>query len=112
MIKKLIFIIIVIVFILIEYLFIYKEGCVDTDKQKELMIKNVQNYPNTFSVDPLYVSDFKPECCPNPYTSSSGCMCMDNQNYSLLKSRGGNNYNFKYAIHETPGTQFTKDTYS
>ena len=109
--RKIAILIIIILLISLEYLLFYREGC-DNEEQKEVMIKNVQDYPSSYSVDPLYSSKFKPECCPNPYTSSSGCMCMDNQNYSLLKSRGGNNYHFKYATHATPGTQFTIDTYS
>ncbi len=109
--KYIILIIIIILLISLEYLLFYREGCEDNEHQKEVMVKNVLDYPSSYSIDPLYISNFKPECCPNPYTSSSGCMCMDNQNYSLLKSRGGNNYHFKYSTHTTPGTQFTIDTY-
>jgi hypothetical protein len=34
---------------------------------------------------------FKPECCPNTYSNSSGCACMTGQQYNYLISRGGNN---------------------
>lgn len=34
---------------------------------------------------------FKPECCPNTYTNSSGCACMSLDQYNYLKERGGNN---------------------
>lgn len=108
---KIIFIVLLIVFIILDYM-IQKEGYMDTESQKEVMMQNVQAFPSTYSVDPLYESKFKPECCPNPYTSSTGCLCMDNQNYSLLKSRGGNNYHFKYATHKTPETEQFKDTCS
>lgn len=36
-------------------------------------------------------TDFKPECCPNTYSSSTGCACMDLKTYSYLRERGGNN---------------------
>jgi hypothetical protein len=34
---------------------------------------------------------FKPECCPNSYSNSSGCACMTTNQYNYLISRGGNN---------------------
>lgn len=34
---------------------------------------------------------FKPECCPNAYSSSSGCACMTVDQYNYLITRGGNN---------------------
>ena len=34
---------------------------------------------------------FKPECCPNTYSNSSGCACMDVKSYDYLINRGGNN---------------------
>jgi hypothetical protein len=34
---------------------------------------------------------FKPECCPNVYSNSSGCACMSLEQYEYLKDRGGNN---------------------
>ena len=34
---------------------------------------------------------FKPECCPNAYSASSGCACMTVDQYNYLKDRGGNN---------------------
>ena len=34
---------------------------------------------------------FKPECCPNAFSSSMGCACMDMKQYNTLISRGGNN---------------------
>jgi hypothetical protein len=34
---------------------------------------------------------FKPECCPNTYSNSSGCACMTNLQYNALISRFGNN---------------------
>ena len=34
---------------------------------------------------------FKPECCPNTYSTSTGCACMTGQQYNYLIMRGGNN---------------------
>ncbi len=34
---------------------------------------------------------FKPECCPNTYSNSSGCACMTGEQYNFLILRGGNN---------------------
>lgn len=34
---------------------------------------------------------FKPECCPNTYTTSAGCACMTGEQYNYLKLRGNNN---------------------
>ena len=34
---------------------------------------------------------FKPECCPNTYSNSSGCACMTGNQFNFLQLRGGNN---------------------
>ena len=34
---------------------------------------------------------FKPECCPNTYSNSSGCACMTSNQYNFLQVRGFNN---------------------
>ena len=34
---------------------------------------------------------FKPECCPNTYSSSGGCACMTAPQYNYILSRAGNN---------------------
>ena len=39
-------------------------------------------------------TDFKPECCPNTYSTSMGCACMTVDQYNYLKDRGGNNVPF------------------
>jgi hypothetical protein len=36
-------------------------------------------------------TEFKPECCPNAYSNSTGCACMDINSYNYLINRGGNN---------------------
>jgi hypothetical protein len=34
---------------------------------------------------------FKKECCPNAYSTSTGCACMTTDQYNYLITRGGNN---------------------
>ena len=34
---------------------------------------------------------FKPECCPNTYSTSSGCACMTSEQYNFIVTRSGNN---------------------
>jgi hypothetical protein len=34
---------------------------------------------------------FKPECCPNVYSNSTGCACMTTGQYNYLQNRGSNN---------------------
>lgn len=36
-------------------------------------------------------TEFKPECCPNAYSNSTGCACMSLNSYNYLINRGGNN---------------------
>jgi hypothetical protein len=57
-------------------------------------IHSVNMYP-TYSIDPFFNSKFKPECCPSVYTSSSGCLCCDQDTFNLLYTRGGNAINIK-----------------
>jgi hypothetical protein len=42
-------------------------------------------------LDIFATTPFKPECCPNFYSNSSGCPCMTTDQYNYLQTRGGNN---------------------
>ena len=42
-------------------------------------------------LDMFATTEFKPECCPNAYSSSMGCACMTTEQYNFLKNRGFNN---------------------
>lgn len=35
-------------------------------------------------------NEFKPECCPSTYSSSTGCACVSEEQMSYLNQRGGN----------------------
>ena len=57
-----------------------------------------ENSGNTYSAeDPSSGSmlifsqnKFKPECCPSPYSTSTGCVCMTSEQSKYLNTRGGN----------------------
>lgn len=42
-------------------------------------------------LDMFATTDFKPDCCPNAYSSSTGCACMTTDQYNYLRQRGSNN---------------------
>ncbi len=42
-------------------------------------------------MDMFATTEFKPECCPNAYSSSTGCACMTMEQYKYLELRGSNN---------------------
>lgn len=42
-------------------------------------------------LDMFATTSFKPECCPNVYSKSTGCACMTVPQYTYLIDRGGNN---------------------
>jgi len=35
-------------------------------------------------------NEFKPECCPSTYTSSTGCACITQEQINYINQRGGN----------------------
>lgn len=39
----------------------------------------------------FFNTPFKPECCPNTYSTSTGCACMTGKQYNYLITRGSNN---------------------
>jgi len=63
-----------------------------SDGVKKFLAREPQPVPlpegelNMFATTP-----FKPECCPNTYSTSTGCACMTNLQYNYLITRGGNN---------------------
>jgi hypothetical protein len=42
-------------------------------------------------LDIFATTQFKPECCPNAYSNSTGCACMTMDQYQYLQARGSNN---------------------
>jgi hypothetical protein len=64
-----------------------KEGFEERKDKKE-------GFTDSRILDIFYNIKFDPECCPNAYTSSSGCACMNENTYKYLQNRGGNNVPF------------------
>ena len=56
--------------------------------------KKKEGFTESRILDIFNEMKFAPECCPNAYTSSSGCACMDKSMYKYLQNRGGNNVPF------------------
>ena len=46
-------------------------------------------------MDFFATTKFKPECCPNAYSTGSGCACMTVPQYNNLRERGGNNVPYR-----------------
>jgi hypothetical protein len=83
-------------------------GSVDTSSWKQDNLVVTKNYVNPAvqkfldrphqpvplpkgEMDLFFNTQFKPECCPNMYSTSSGCACMTGKQYNWLVLRGGNN---------------------
>jgi hypothetical protein len=69
----------------------------NTDLKKDKPIQDILNRPEQpiplpeGELDFFATTEFKPECCPNAYSNSTGCACMDLKSYNYLVNRGGNN---------------------
>jgi len=70
---------------------------VSNNKPLSVGVKNILNRPSQpipLPKDELLMfanTQFKPECCPNTYSTSTGCACMTTNQYNYLITRGGNN---------------------
>ena len=68
-----------------------------TDLKKDKAIQNILNRPEQpiplpeGELDFFATTEFKPECCPNAYSNSTGCACMTVPQYNYLVTRSGNN---------------------
>ena len=66
-------------------------------QQPSKAVQDIINRPNTelpLPEDEMFLfanTPFKPECCPNTYSNSSGCACMNTKTYNYLITRSGNN---------------------
>lgn len=67
------------------------------DISKNAGIQNILNRPKQpiplpeGELDFFATTEFKPECCPNAYSNSSGCACLTMPQYNYLIHRGSNN---------------------
>lgn len=63
-----------------------------SDGVKKFLAREPQPVPlPEGELDMFANTPFKPECCPNAYSNSSGCACMTGEQYNWLIQRGGNN---------------------
>jgi hypothetical protein len=63
-----------------------------SDGVKKFLAREPQPVPlPEGELDMFATTPFKPECCPNAYSNSTGCACMTGQQYNYLITRGGNN---------------------
>ena len=68
----------------------YSKGTVPSTGAQDILNRN--NPPLAEGEMDIFANTpFKPECCPNAFSSSEGCACMDISQYQNLIHRGGNN---------------------
>jgi hypothetical protein len=70
----------------------YSPGATPSPASKSILDRPSQPIPLPKDEMLMFATtDFKPECCPNTYSSSTGCACMSVDQYKYLGNRGGNN---------------------
>jgi hypothetical protein len=70
----------------------YSKGTTPSAGAQAIMNRPQQPIPlREGELDMFATTQFKPECCPNSFSSSEGCACMTNQQLKYLHGRGGNN---------------------
>jgi hypothetical protein len=70
----------------------YSPGTVPDAGVKSILDRPQQPVPlPEGELDMFATTDFKPECCPNTYSSSTGCACMTTAQFEYLNLRGSNN---------------------
>ena len=77
----------IIIIIICIFIFITKNEKKQIENFKNEIIKN-SKIPD--QLDLLTYSKFSPKCCPSTYSSSSGCLCNDYNEFEAIISRGGN----------------------
>jgi len=70
----------------------YSQGKMPDKGVQDILDRPAQPVPlPEGELDMFKTTEFKPECCPNAYSSSTGCACMTVNQYNYLIERGGNN---------------------
>lgn len=71
---------------------VIKSGEKPSEGVEEILNRPAQPVPLPEGQMAMFANtEFKPECCPNAYSNSSGCACMTVNQYNYLINRGGNN---------------------
>jgi len=50
--------------------------------------RNKEGFVRGKSIDAMFHAKFKPECCPTPYSTSSGCLCPSPNDAGVIIKRG------------------------
>lgn len=70
----------------------YTKGSQPSEAVQQIMARPKQQLPLPDGQSFMFANtEFKPECCPNTYSTGSGCACMTTDQYNYLLDRGGNN---------------------
>uniref|UniRef100_A0A6C0B0C5 Uncharacterized protein n=1 Tax=viral metagenome TaxID=1070528 RepID=A0A6C0B0C5_9ZZZZ len=70
----------------------YKKGTSGGPGVQEILNRQAQPIPLPEGELLMFANTpFKPECCPNSFSNSTGCACMTVDQYNYLINRGGNN---------------------
>ncbi len=74
---------------------VYSSGAVSGSVANSILNRPKQPIPlPEGELDMFAKTPFKPECCPNTYSTGSGCACMTVDQYKYLRNRGSNNVPF------------------
>ena len=74
---------------------VYSDGAVPGSDANSILNRPKQPIPlPEGELDMFATTPFKPECCPNTYSTGSGCACMTVDQYKYLRNRGSNNIPF------------------
>lgn len=74
---------------------VYSGGAVSNSDANSILNRPKQPIPlPEGELDMFATTPFKPECCPNTYSTGSGCACMTVDQYKYLRNRGSNNVPF------------------
>lgn len=70
----------------------YKKGTTGGKGVQDILNRPKQQIPLPEGEMLMFANTpFKPECCPNAFSNSTGCACMTVDQYNYLINRGGNN---------------------
>lgn len=74
---------------------VYSSGAISGSDANTILNRPKQPIPlPEGEMNMFATTQFKPECCPNTYSTGSGCACMTVDQYKYLRNRGSNNVPF------------------
>lgn len=70
----------------------FSNGAISAPEEDSILNRPSQPIPLPEGEMSIFAkTQFKPECCPNAYSTGSGCACMTIDQYKYIKTRGANN---------------------